>query len=377
MKALGFLFLIFISTTAPAQNCSPINLVTEDNSPFQKIPVYDQDGTGMCYAYTAAQMLDYQLIKRGEKKRTVHPAYMGLMYTGYAKTNRLREGAAIYALLQLIEKGNCSYDQVSAGIQNWANAAKVTEVEILSVVDRYSEKLETLQASNRSISYADKRRALEEAASENGPWACTTDSTWLNLLPKLDVLGVINSPKMLESLLLTECRSKTQVKGLYPRVHDIHNDQQVAGDISNHLKNTRAPVGIAYCSAFWKNPSSDGIPENQSSRALFLDPQKGDPVAKKSCEAHESIIVGQQLKGGKCSYLIRNSWGSGWTEENKQWKCLCKHIFDGSFVDDCSYQKHNTGEYTVEGCWVSQDVISKNAFHMTTIDTSPSPAYRR
>ncbi len=73
-KFILIIFVCFISLVqtqakdAPdSESCPSVDLNAGANSPFKQIPIYDQDGVGLCYAYAAAQMVDYYRIKNGDK----------------------------------------------------------------------------------------------------------------------------------------------------------------------------------------------------------------------------------------------------------------------------------------------------------------------
>lgn len=65
MKVLIPLFTAILSSSAFA--ITPVNLLTLKNSPFSKIPVYNQGPVGNCYAFSAASLIDYDRIMSGEK----------------------------------------------------------------------------------------------------------------------------------------------------------------------------------------------------------------------------------------------------------------------------------------------------------------------
>lgn len=114
--ALRFTLLFILSWSALAQDCTPVNLLTEANSPFEKIPVYDQGQLNICYAYSAAQILDWYQMKKGAGKRSVHPAWVALQYALARHRNKLEIGHPKEAMESVRDSLNCDFDSVEAAL---------------------------------------------------------------------------------------------------------------------------------------------------------------------------------------------------------------------------------------------------------------------
>jgi hypothetical protein len=78
-------------------------------------------------------------------------------------------------------------------------------------------------------------------------------------------------------------------------------------------------------------------------------------------------MVGRKQIGEHCYMLVRNSWGTGWGDWNSNQKCICRHKVTREWVDECTYDEHGSGDYTVEACYMGQNQMSRNIQDITTI----------
>jgi hypothetical protein len=322
------------ANTSSMDDCSEVNLITETNSPFQKIPVYNQEKINICYAYSAAQMVDYHLLKNGAKKRSVHPAWVALNYSLKHNRHQLEIGHTKEALESLAEASNCDYETVSDALKSWAKRNDVSEARILSYIERNTP---TVPAA-----------ALRMPAS----------------LPSVTDLRTSNmtSVQVLSSLLTMNCLNKKSVS--IPKAHK-YNFEQLASDEAFHnmlvskIRQIKSPLSIAYCSNVWKDADYKGIGLTWKG---VRDSLKDD------CHYHESLVVGRKKIGGSCHLLIRNTWGTRWTADNKNWKCVCRNKKSGDYADECRPETHPDSDYSVEACWLPSDKIASNTGLITFME---------
>lgn len=363
------LFLLISISSAWATNCAPKNFITETNSPFQKIPVYDQDGIGICYAYAASQLVDYHLIKNGAQSRTVHPVWAALSYAkeiekaNQSLTQNLSSGNTKQTI-DAIVKSNCSYDIVNRSLGVWAKKANVTDAELVYFLETYVGKYHELykertEKSGEPITENDILTLFNETMVK-AIEKCSWFATWEQLLPMLKNVSILTAPDMIAGLLVPDCTPTVAPLNL-PKIQSKHlsnNENKILDQISSQIDKLNTPISISYCSKFLQDPKYVGIP----SRRLFREVALQD-----DCERHESVIAGKKTTANGCSLLIRNSWGSAFSDWTKNKKCLCRNKQTGAYVDDCSISTHNNGRFTVEGCWVEEEQIKKNAYIMTSI----------
>lgn len=192
--------LVFPLLPAWASDCAPVNMVTSSGSPFSKIPVYNQGKVNICYAYSAAQMADYHLIKQGSSQRKIHPLWVAVNYAQLMNRENIQIGHPKEALEGLALASNCDYETVSAALRD------ITPQETSS-----SKLMETIK-SHCSESQRTK----------------------------------VNLPKALRYNFRT-----------------LNTDDSYAGFIQKKLREADSPISIAYCANIWKDPSYQGISYNQ------------------------------------------------------------------------------------------------------------------
>lgn len=316
MKTFVILISFFLYTQVMAMDCSPVNLITEVDSPFSKIPVYDQKDSNICYAFAAAQMMDFHLIKNGAEKRSVHPAWLALNYALGRNRKGLNIGHTKDSIERLSEVNNCDYDRVSSALTDWAGSTEISESKIIASIEK---------------------DALKKYA-----------------LNPVQVISKILSP-------ICEQRSRVSV----PKVQKFNfsqlpDDQAFEKFLIERIGKNPSPYSIAYCSKVWKDSSYDGI------ELTFFG--KRDSL-KKDCDYHESIVVGRKPSGNSCNLLVRNTWGTQWKSGNKNWKCLCREKSTGAWVDDCESGTHPDEKYSVEACWIPAEKLARNVGVITFMET--------
>jgi len=362
MKFLVFLLLI-LSSHAFGNDCKEVNLVTKKGSPFNKIPVYDQDGAGLCYAYAASQIVDYHLIQKGSKSRSIHPLWVSLKYSDseWFKSD-LTGGRGNDAIKALLKSGNCHQAQVTNGLSEWAKKAKLKEAELIGFLEKVIPKINSQYrgaAFTRSPfkaplpTEAEVKDTIKKVIHDFKPY-CSATADLEKLMPELLNIGIMSSERVVGSLVLNECKKITKLNIPNPIREEPKKDEDYARILKARL-NKNAPVTISYCAKVLYDPKYDGLSDSfWSSRNTASE-----------CGRHESLIVGKKMVNNQCHFLLRNSWGAGFGSSTKSWKCLCKNKKTGAFLDNCERSKHNNGQYTVEGCWINESSLSKNTYGIT------------
>lgn len=348
MKVL--LMTLLISFGAFAQDCTEMNLITEPNSPFNKIPVYDQDGIGICYAYTAAQIIDYYLIKNGRTDRSVHPLWAALKHAEERKKDTISSGNIYEAMRQIQKQGNCHYSRVNLSLSEWAKKGNIRESEVINLIEVFATKL-VEKASTKATPLEENEldALIMDTITEHLPF-CSPGATLAPLIPELKALSVMNSREMLTQLILPACSGNVE-KLKFPSLAYEYSEkkEKVVNEIKKQLSKRQSPIGISYCSKVLYEPSYRGNSKSED------------------CDYHASIIVGMKKVNNKCHFLLRNSWGTGFGKATENWKCLCKNRSTGEMVDNCTEATHNNGMFVVEACWIDEDSLGSNTFSTTWI----------
>jgi hypothetical protein len=311
-----------------------MNLITDTASPFQKIPVYDQKDSNICYAFSAAQMVDYQLIKEGALKRSVHPAWLALNYAIGRNKSGLDIGHTKEAIERLQEANNCDFEKVTNAFTAFAGTHDLLDSKIIAFIEKYAD--------------------LKHSPAPS-------DIVTQHMFSELKKISQ-NPVKVVSRILSQVCSNRTPIQvpkvSRYNFTH-LPDDKAFQNFLIQRLDANPTPISIAYCSRVWRDPSYDGIELTKTGIRDSL---------KKDCGYHESLVVGKKMAGDSCQLLIRNTWGDRWKAGNSKWKCLCKDRLSGQFVDDCTSSSHADENYSVEACWISSDVLSRNVGVITFME---------
>ncbi|MGE3609241.1 MAG: hypothetical protein AB7I27_06600 [Bacteriovoracaceae bacterium] len=358
---MKYLFLFFISLKIFA-DCSSQNLITEPNSPFNNIPVYNQEDSRICYAYTAAQMMDYHLIKNGAKDRSIHPLWAALTINKRIDQPSLPTGSTALTINSMRHASNCDYAQVVEAVKEWTKISGMSENELISFLDLFYENI---QKAKKKKSFFKRNKLTEEEldqiyADSVGTQmlnSCIQLEEWVSLYAQIKLLASLTPTEIFSSILEKKCLNGEKLKNKTPKAVDIFKkrNKSLADEINSYLTQTHEPIGINYCTNFWQTPNYQGYLNNKLS---------------KDCLMHASIIVGQKEVNQQCQYLIRDTAGSEWNDNNSQWKCLCKNKVTSEFVDDCTHETHSNLLYRVEACWVPEKIINNNTHSLTKFKTS-------
>lgn len=346
MRYIFLLLLILLN--AQAQECANVNYLTQRNSPFNRIPVQDQDGVGICYAYTAAQLVDYHLIRSGQTTSPVmHPAWLAL------KSSRriLEQGTEWEAITMLRSAGSCNQDQVDAALNAFSGDSNLRGSYLVAFIETYAREMQRL-TSRGTI---EPTRAMVEAAyikaGDGVAWVCPDQVLWDRLLPSLTPLNE-TSVQMFSRLLGQTCTPENIHRYNIPQplIAQMSNNDQAKASLDDQV--SKGPFTMAYCSHTW-----DDANYNMNRAA------PGD-----ICGMHSSLVVGRKKIGPHCYMLVRNSWGTGWGAWNQNESCLCKNKQTGAWVDNCREATHNDGNHTVEACYIGLNRLSHNVQDITTFN---------
>jgi len=351
------LALLFLPSLTFAVGCSPINLLTQPNSPFEKIPVYDQDGLGSCYAYTAAQLADFDLIKKGAKDRSVHPIWIAMNYASKLEQEGISGGDTQYALFSLGAAGNCSYNSVSTSLAQWSKKNRVPELIMLDLIERVSSKLKVTQNDKGQLTTIDVSNAYKTSINE-APYCRQETMYWKSIIPQLKELLEINPTQIVAKQLLTNCSNPLPLDIGQPVKTSVPYPVFGAIEMRDLLETLHAPIEVSHCGKFWDDPKYVGLGKNGAPRSQV----------EADCEPHSTLIVGRKEVGESCQLLVRNSWGSGFSETTDRFKCFCRNKKTGSFVDECSRKSPDADQLSVEGCWVDMKDLANNTIDYTYID---------
>lgn len=350
-----FFLLFFISSSLFAGNCGTVNLLTIPDSPFNKIPVLDQNGSNICYAFTATQMIDFHLMKNGAKKRAVHPVWSALSShnRGFG-AGALSASRTDFSVEGIRQKGNCSRDYILKALSKWAKIAGTNEAKFLDILDKLTWQIQK-DGGKQKLGINGVKKIFFDTTKN----ACLQNPLWDALSPHLMSLAVINSERILLDLVIPQCKTNKAMLN-FPKIQYQNASLYRAMNIEyieQMLNKNQSPIAIGFCSSVLKNPKYQGL----------LPPQNGQQRIKPDCGNHAILLIGKKKIGNACHFLLRNSWGSGFSQGNKNYQCICRNKKTNQMIDGCTEKTHNNGQWAVDSCWVPTASLMHNIYSMSQI----------
>lgn len=335
-----FWIILFWSTQLFAE-CSKIDL--NHDTVLKDIPIYDQGLTQMCYAYTASQLLEFELRSKGEDVST-SPIGMSLVDATKGQVTWERsdmDGGLISSVIDSASANGMMDPQcVTDRINSITKSEKIPHQDFVYLLHRIYEEAKDGENKNLAI-----YNLLEEASISNHIGNCT----WIiNDLAKTKDWGQ-NAVAILKKLLIP-CKLKPISKKVGKLVSKSSGtDESMLQEIDRFLEKKK-PVGISICIEGLKSEPHIGV----STAATVQRPSVLLNLLTE-CHGHAVMAIGRREVNGQCEYLIRNSIGE-W--KSPFLKCACKTA--SAHYDDCSELKDDKVPRNYLGCWVSAKNIGAN-----------------
>jgi hypothetical protein len=362
---------------------------------FIDMPAYDQGRTGLCYAYSSVQLVDYWRQSRGfmpdERIAYSSPIYMAMVHKIAIKDAKSLNIGAIHLAVSAMKKyGLCYKDVVNQDVKEFLgkeiagfrSTGKGTGVQV-------GEDIVFTQLTQGFLIQPQGNKGGDEIAYSIDPkqvsfkdylgWAKSPNQipfiknldentlrkvydAFMSYFIREDYVGFIKD-------VLKSCEEKkNQIKYLdqMPRARFFEGQSfskaissKKAKDENEYFQNRKnqyrdmirellnrknAPaVGVAYCGSVLRNPG-----------ALEID-KKGK--RSPNCGPHISVLVGKRELGGKCQYLLKNTWNNPEVCE-KQNGCIYREVQDP--ITKSTYQEEM-------GAWVNEEDILNNIYGLTYI----------
>ncbi len=315
--------------------CGPEVRLDAPGGTIEKMPIHDQDGLGICFAETGAQLFDSLLNQQGvthPRSSSLHAALLTkLNFSDPSQASRNNNGGidggdACATVRRLSDSGACSHESYLRYLETgWPKASVGRLYELF---ETHRQALESELKNKKIQKEIDQTVSRHAFALMDGILAtCSPQRPSVVKLPTFDELGRIlqegSFPKLARGVFGSDCRSEDKFKAPFP----IDCQQLIAayGESHSELRpvlkrrllqhlaqgKTATPVGISYCSALLQK----GVEWKKG-----LD-SKTEPFRVPECGFHASIVVGKREKAGKCQFLIRNSWGTDCGAYAKNWEC--------------------------------------------------------
>lgn len=363
-RAVSFFIIIFIfSKSSWAKNgCEEINFYQDPLNPLQQMEVCDQGPLGVCYAVSAAQLINYQIIEapvtnatqaqgQPQKSIKVHPLWIAYLYKGQ---NKGFSGGLTDESANVIRKhGVCPSLVVEKSIKDFIGTAWMNGYQLFCLI----ENLESNWSGEKQV-----RQAYQQAHQKCMGWSSFNEDIYGSIIAIMtDSRGIINRPSSHEIVreVFSGCYEpgviqKKKIKKIEAEC-DWCTDSEVKEKISKNLRKNKM-VGIDYCAEVLEDKAFVGIEDGRNSNFQFT-PRGFKIKDSKKCGNHASVLVGQKEINNKCHFLLRNSWG---TRKYREWpNCICEE-YNGNIVD-CKYGQ---APYKSVSCWVGADELAKNTYRI-------------
>ena len=320
-----------------SSDCKPMDL--NDEPTLRKMPVLDQDGMGICYAFAAAQMVEYQALKKG-----INRSFSAIDASFVSKKHladnafKLDSGLTDSTLTHILDDGIATRSCIDRVIKKYTQGTSLSSEEFLSLVE------DVWTARRKKASDAQIKKDLKNQCTNYG----ISVDQFSDLLKDLDVPF-----KTYIAQMFNECESE--------RVSMDELNLKVTKKVSgtnlemvkaiDRLLDKKSPPNLVLCAEILQSkPKHRGLIINGSKRDFVMKNNERD------CGTHGVLATGRRKINNRCEYLIRNSWGSTWAP--KTLTCACKT--PKAYYPDCSKNKETGGQKVMVGCWVKEEDLIAN-----------------
>jgi hypothetical protein len=403
--------------------CENVNLYEQPENPLHKIPIYDQDGDGTCYAYTAAQLIDYYNFKKnpdhkltsalwvafGHKYRNIklmsklinritHPRRM----FGISEPHQLGYSDINLALYDIRDVGICDADILKASIKKFRLTDKLNDDEFLYLFNLVSENVKQLRKEDAYIEEDEKKRIFDIALND---LIKQREKDILDPVTKLSTVANLNQLRISPEITCGPTSPTPEAEELYSQIMSVFSfdkknrqleilkqnafkdcfqegaiskveipktehvgeffasNQKILNSIDKALDTKNSPAAVGYCSKVMSTPEFTPPvplgPDGIIPKPRVLQLASSKNVQK--CSPHYSLVVARRSRGEQCQYMIRNTYGTHFW--NKFMDCTCEK--DGKQFD-CNYTTHGDQDLKVLGCWINGENLAESTFSVTS-----------
>jgi hypothetical protein len=358
MRFLPLARAILLSVATIALTCgfcspnSQIDLRVLHPDVFQNLPILNQGNYGVCYAYSAANLIDYhRLLLHSEHALDFRTSpIFAAETTAMNHHDSYTEGGSICDVVNsLTQLGHaCGYNGIGPnqikGLGDQVQVEIVTDIfmdyilgkKVFHPVDPVNFAFE-----NRKNLDPDQKAYVEKfddflswlkqalASRQINYFSIPSDTEIFTYIQNVQTKNLYDSfPPSFENWIASKnCVSSTF--SLPKLTCESHSQANLPSDpmdsLDQALVGERIPVGIDLCANILTQKNYQGYPN----RTLHKD-----------CALHALVVIGKKYEGGKCSYLLRNSWGAN-----------ARYVWPTSGGD----------------VWVSENALSKNVTGISVV----------
>ncbi len=353
MKIKGFILLpltllLGMGSVSHADDCETLNLNDDYNSPFRSMPVYDQDGSGTCYAHAAAQMVNYWRIKKGEKD-LISPIYAAWQMSNNTGAKDTYAGFSKTVVSDLKKNGYCPSKQVETCLKAWKKTGgNLTDAQLI----HFFEKL----YKNKHIFNPLWLSGVD--VSQDGYLGSRCEPL-MNHVRKNEIsFSYFQTSNEILKSIFKDCKPITSLASIPdPKVYEFATFKVKEKRIDESLAKG-FPVAIDMCNTIRTNQKFR--PMNEKNQVGGHKNAKGE----KDCNYHAVLVTARKKIGNACSYLVRNSWGA--FDSPKGIQCAC-YLKSGYYNSNCTHPSRAKEIKEIVGCWYSKEDLLSNTDRVTTL----------
>ena len=354
--------------------CGRVNLLYKKWTKSTGMPQYNQGPDGMCYAYTGLQMIDFYREAYGTKiTRNMalgDAIYGGLISRVYQKEKRMsgvfhKEKLGFgksHNVIDAVRKyGMCRADIIQKSLKKFAHNKNVNTQEFYFLtlyflthytknidseatpptraraLEKFFDRLdedEKVEAADRTVgNYINSRRGRRWGRNIRKNIDIQKVREFMDeYIARKDYVGfmknVFSECMKKENIILSTKRlPKLIIKGK----RDLKYPMKLYSLMTRQL-NRKKPtgIGISYCAKILKKPQYVGFIGRRTS-------------VDSKCGNHASLVVGKRARGGRCQFLVRNTWGNSC---RYKWEC----------------ERNQKGKE--EGIWIDAEALINNIYEI-------------
>ncbi len=372
-----------------SSDCRETNLLDSRGALLDAIPIYDQSETDLCYAYTAAQLAEFELRDRLDMLPSdsshIEAIWTAMAYKGSHRpgirfrTHNLGQGYLPTAMADLVAAGSCDGEKFRKGLSRWMGSTSYSVAQYAYLYESFWEERASIRGGSfeetlsRRMSDPDFRLV---ATGSDAALAALPSHTLLELrrihaqvesAPNSAILGGMKVRHLVKTYFKECQKGRRDLKALAPLKtmgSGYARNASLAGFIEQVLAGTAPrPVAVGYCSKIY---SENPVEAEAAGRRRAWTPRISRVVANGSCSAHYSLIIGQRPSAQGCEYLVRNTAGTKrWSRRHS---CECRTSTVASGHIDCDLIPGPDSSKEVLGCWLDETPLLNSVYDLAAFE---------
>lgn len=364
IKLILTLLLVMPSTVfANAKSHCPSYNLYQDSPYLNELPIQHQGFTGMCYALTSSDFINYQLKKRDSPLQT-SPFWLGYVHKKKVGKKHWNPDSLSFSLFSweyndALNSPHCPRETVEERLGEMSEYIGLSPYNIIEVYELIWDYFKLSSHRPKAIIPQELETYIKKTFKNK--FKVTSSQIYqlaFNYLPLtnykklldfyreqffqncMDSSASLSEKKLLPLKIFSTMRIPRSPKKQEAKLLDTMN------------RSKKSPITIGYCSRVLRTP--------KSRKKIHLS---GFPLlASKNCGAHYSLLVGGRQNGESCEALVRNSYGEKhWPRASHE--CFCEHR-ETQKQFSCQKKSFNPNNEKILGCWIKTQDLAAHTFEL-------------